>query len=118
MQTQANQLPPQLQSVRDSVQHNCHISDACYASDFSMCVYLLKMREYPRWEKGYPYTASLSHDEVGDWLTERERLWERLEQEDFAPIEIEGVRYDPFDSDAINWVLSKHQLLYSSRLRV
>lgn len=114
MQTQALQLPQPLQSVQDSVQHNCHISDACYASDFSMCVYLLKMREYFRWEKGYPYTASLSHSEVGDWLTEREQLWERLEQEDFAPVEIEGIRYDPFDSAAINRQLGKHRLLYSA----
>ena len=37
------------QMVRDlaqAVQHNCHISDARHGADYSLCVYLMKMREY------------------------------------------------------------------------
>ncbi|MFQ5642914.1 MAG: Sfum_1244 family protein [Thiogranum sp.] len=114
MSTPQVQLPATLQSFRDSVQRNCHISDARYASDFTMCVYLLKMREYFRWEKGYGFAAALPHKELGDWLTEREALWEQLENKDFAAVELHGREYDPFDSDAINEALQAHRLLYSA----
>ncbi|GMQ83741.1 MAG: hypothetical protein BMS9Abin06_0480 [Gammaproteobacteria bacterium] len=114
MQAQQFQLPAALQPFRDSVQHNCHISDARYASDFTMCVYLLKMREYFRWEKGYDFASTLPHKDVGDWLAQREDLWEQLVDKDFSPVELNGKQYDPFDSDAINQALEKHQLLYSA----
>ncbi|MCO6413845.1 MAG: hypothetical protein J5I92_13985 [Thiogranum sp.] len=108
------QLPERLQSLRNSVQHNCHISDARYASDYTLCVYLLKMREYYRWEKGYAYSDTLPQEQIGLWLTEREDFWETLENADFMPVEIDGRQYDPFDSDAINEALQEYQLLYSA----
>lgn len=114
MQAQQSELPNALQPFRDSVQHNCHVSDAKCASDFTMCVYLLKMREYFRWEKGYGFAASLPHEDVGDWLTQRENLWEQLADKDFSPLELNGRQYDPFDSDAINLALEEHQLVYSA----
>ena len=114
MQAQYSQLPAALQPLRDSVQHNCHISDAKYASDFTMCVYLLKMREYYRWEKGYDFAATLPNKDIGDWLSQREELWEQLVDKDFSPVELNGLQYDPFDSDAINQALEEHQLLYSA----
>ncbi len=100
--------------LQTRVQHNCHISDARFASDFTMCVYLLKMREYYRWEKGYGYADPLVHAEVGEWLTQRERLWETLEEKPFVPLEIDGGVYDPFDADAINQALAPHRLVYSA----
>ena len=107
-------LPPQLQSLQASIQHNCHISDAQFASEFSMCVYLLKMREYFRWERAFGLGASLPSNEVGDWLAEREQLWETLEEKPFLSLEIDGKNYDPFDADAINAALSEHGLVYSA----
>ena len=79
-----------------------------------MCVYLLKMREYFRWENGYAYGTTLPQRELGDWLTAREELWGGLEDQSFSPIEIDGQRYDPFDSNAINEALETHHLLYSA----
>jgi len=114
MSIQQTQLPAALQPFRDRVQYNCHISDARYASEFTMCVYLLKMREYFRWEKAYDFSAALPHKAVGDWLTERENLWEQLEDRDFAAIELDGRQYDPFDADAINRALQAYNLLYSA----
>ncbi|HFD81515.1 MAG TPA: hypothetical protein ENK05_14175 [Gammaproteobacteria bacterium] len=100
--------------MQASVQHNCHISDARFAADFTLCVYLLKMREYYRWEKGYGYDEPLTNDAVGDWLTRRETFWESLEDSDFVPLEIDDRRFDPFDSDAINRALEPHGLVYSA----
>ena len=49
-----------------TVQHNCHIADALYAGDYTLCVYLLKMREMYRWEQGIDFNKMLTTDDVGD----------------------------------------------------
>jgi len=108
--------PDGLQSISDAIQRNCHIVDARHASDYTMCVYLLKMREYFRWEKGYEFGAALPREEIGDWLRERESLWEDLENADYAAIPIEGDAVDPFAADRINAFLTDHGLVYSAGL--
>ncbi|MEJ2622672.1 MAG: hypothetical protein P8163_21250 [Candidatus Thiodiazotropha sp.] len=45
-----------------TVQRNCHISDARHGTDYGLCTYLLKMREYYRWENGLDYQASLTNE--------------------------------------------------------
>lgn len=102
----------QLQLIK-SVQHNCHISDAKHAGDYTLCIYLLKMREYYRWEKKQSFNVELSTDDIGDWLTEREGRWDKLDNEDYAPLEINGERFDPFDSNNINNHLIEQGLVYS-----
>jgi hypothetical protein len=104
------------QSLREAVQTNCHIADARHASDYTMCVYLLKMREYFRWEQGYPFGASLPGKEVGEWLVAREALWEGLEQESFQDLIIGQTRFQPFESDLVNTRLLDHGLVYSGGL--
>lgn len=103
-----------LPELRAAIQYNCHISDAAHARSHTLCTYLLKMREYYRWEKGYPFSASLPKDEIGLWLEQREHLWETLESASFAPLPIGDQAYNPFDSEAINSVLIPQGLVYSS----
>jgi hypothetical protein len=112
--TARHALPTTLEGLRQNVQRNCHISDARSASDYTLCVYLLKMRELYRWEQGYGYDATLSNDAVGEWLTAREELWESLADEEFAPLRIPAGEFDPFDSDAVNRQLEPHGLVYSA----
>jgi hypothetical protein len=99
-----------------AVQHNCHISDARHGADYSLCTYLMKMREYYRWEQGLPFGAVLEKARVGDWLQAREQLWEGLEEAELSPIEVDGERFDPFEADAINACLAPHGLVYSAGL--
>ena len=40
-----------IKQLSDTVQLNCHISDARHAGNYTLCIYLLKMREFYRWEK-------------------------------------------------------------------
>lgn len=96
-----------------AVQKNCDISDARNASNYTLCVYLLKMREYFRWENGYAFSDSLSKEEVGDWVQEREHLWESLEEESFVPLPIDGKEFDPFDTENINRALAPKRYVYS-----
>ena len=106
----------QLQPLLTAVQRNCHISDARHAGDHTLCVYLLKMREYFRWEKGYAFQDTLPEGDVGDWLKARESFWQTIEDESFAELPVGGDHYDPFDIEALNAVLNPHGLVYSGGL--
>ena len=103
-----------LESLSATVQRNCHISDALHARDYTLCVYLLKMREYYRWEKGYSFKEALPSAAVGDWVTAREQLWEQLEASSFEPLRVGERRYDPFDTERINQALLPQGLVYSA----
>ncbi|MGD8265467.1 MAG: hypothetical protein PVH09_02815, partial [Chromatiales bacterium] len=101
-----------IEEVVSCVQRNCDISDANHGGHFTMCTYLMKMREYFRWEKGLAFTDRLPADELGEWLATREDYWESIEREEFAPIEIDGHVIDPFDSERVNEALREHGLVY------
>ena len=102
------------QELRDSVQRNCHLSDAEHARDYSLCIYLMKMREYYRWEKGLPLDHAISREDVGDWVMDRERLWDTLEEQGYGPIPVGGAQFDPFDEVGINTAIEADGLVYSS----
>ena len=105
-----------LHPLRTAVQHNCDIADAAHARGYTMCTYLLKMREYYRWEMGYPFSASLPRDELGAWLEQREQAWETLESAAFGALPLNCREFDPFDSDAINRELQPQGMLYHGGL--
>ncbi len=109
-------MPDPSARLTRTVQTNCHIADARHAADYGMCVYLLRMREYFRWERGLGYADALDSEEIGDWLDEREALWEGLAGDDYHPLEIDGRRFDPFDEAAINTRLREFGLVYGGGL--
>ena len=100
-------------ALRSTVQHNCDITDARHASDYTLCIYLLKMRELFRWERGLDFESQFSKEEIGAWLTAREQRWEQMEHENYRPIEIRGESIDPFETDAVNDHLLEEALVYS-----
>ena len=102
--------------VSQTVQRNCDIADARHGADFGMCTYLMKMREYFRWEKGLGFHDRLPKDEVGDWLSAREALWAELVEADFSEVTVGDDSYDAFDADGINAALEPYQLVYSAGL--
>lgn len=102
-----------IKNLRNTVQHNCNISDACHAGTYTMCVYLLKMREYFRWEKGYSFEESLDQSKLGAWLCDREAVWESIKDEDFRPLHINNREFNPFDTEAINENLLSSGYIYS-----
>jgi len=103
-----------LSNLKQVVQNNCHIADSHAAGNYTLCIYLLKMREFYRWESGYDFGDTLPNDEVGKWLREREELWDDLVDDDFSKLFIDGHDYDPFDSDSINATLKPQHLVYSA----
>ncbi len=104
---------PPWTSLCETVQHNCNISDARHASNYTLCTYLLKMREYFRWENGYRFNQALPQEVIGPWLTEREQLWEDIEEQPYMSLTINGQTFDPFDTDGINQSLLPQGYIYS-----
>ena len=105
-----------LKSISDTVQRNCHIADARHAADDTICIYLLKMREFFRWEQGYGYADNLPGESLAGWLTEREALWESLESEEFSPLLLGEEEIDPFEAEQANSRLLDQGYIYSAGL--
>ncbi len=111
-------MDKKLTEIIRTVQYNCHIADARYAGDYTLCVYLLKMREMYRWEQNIDFKTVLTTDDVGDWLTEREGVWDDIEELEYKMLVIDDISYEPFENDLINTLLDKHQLVYNAGLGI
>ena len=98
----------------EAVQANCHVADARHAADLPLCIYLLQMREYYRWEQGLAFGEPLDRAAVGRWLAEREALWSEVEQAPWRPLPFGGRFFDPHDAGALNDVLMPHGLVYGA----
>jgi len=111
-------LTKQIKELTKTIQHNCHIADASHAGDYTLCIYLLKMREFYRWEQDETFSTNLANKTVGKWLRQREELWDGLEDSEYLNIEIGKKSLSPFESDSINENLQKHQLVYSGGIGI
>ncbi|WP_456404030.1 Sfum_1244 family protein [Thiolapillus sp.] len=105
-----------LEKICSQVQRNCHIADAHHGGDYGMCTYLLKMREFFRWEQGLGFQSPIPTESLGNWLMEREQLWEQVADSEFSSVEVAGERFDPFDNEGINRALNPLGLVYSAGL--
>lgn len=102
-----------LGAIVSAVQYNCHLSDAQFAGDLTLCTFLLKMRELYRWEHDIPLTSEMPKGEVGEWMNEREKLWEGFEAASYQPLPMAAGVIDPFEVGAINRDLAPRGLIYS-----
>lgn len=98
-----------------NIQTNCDIADSEQAGEYTLCIYLLKMREYYRWEKNIGFNLPLPKQELGQWLTQKEAHWEQLQLagREFEPVSLDGKQFDPFHTDAINQQLLDAGYVYS-----
>ncbi len=98
----------------EDIQSNCDITDARYARNMTMCMYLLEMRQYYRWEHDIPFSESPPKSELGQWLVRREQHWDAVEDASYVPIRIGEEEKEPFDADAINRLLVPRGYVYSA----
>ncbi|MDH3693767.1 MAG: hypothetical protein OER96_04260 [Gammaproteobacteria bacterium] len=107
-------MTPAVKQLITRVQENCEISDACHAGDYTMCIYLLRMREYYRWSFEIPLSTKLSHRDVGAWVETKETRWDALLDSYYSPIPFGEQIFDAFDHDALNQKLTREGLVYSA----
>ncbi len=100
----------------ETVKFNCDIADARHAGDYTLCTYLMKMRELYRWEQGYAFDVELKNDDVGQWVRDREEYWEAIEAQAYASLPIAGDCHDPFEQASVNQYLLPEGFVYSSGL--
>ncbi len=100
--------------VCQAVQHNCDISDARFARDYSLCIYLLRMREFYRWKNHIALGANIDTEALGTWVSDTESYWDAIEETDFRPLVIGGQTIDAFDAAAVNANLSDTGIVYSA----
>jgi hypothetical protein len=105
------------QALVQAVQRHCHIADAAHAGDLPLCIYLLQMREFYRWEQGLPFGAALAREAVGTWLSARETLWNELEGQPLQPLPLPtGPAADALDEATVNARLQPLGLVYGAGL--
>jgi len=103
----------EIESIVKQVKYNCNISDARYWGYYSICGLLMRLRELYMHEHGIGSGQYVPKKDILDWIAKRESMWETLESATFEDIEIDGHKYEPFDSSGINHALNKHGLIYS-----
>ncbi len=103
-----------IEQLAQTVQFNCDLSDREFAADYSICIYLIRMREYYRWVHGFAPDASLDQSALMDWVSDKELAWDEMAENDFRPLEFEGTAYSAFDSVALNHKLHAAGYTYSA----
>lgn len=105
-------LTPAHWHLVEQVQHNCDISDANHAGDYTLCIYLLKMREYYRWIHSLEFNDNFDAERMASWLRSKEDTWDQVMDESFRNIQFDDQEYDPFDSAGLNTRLQQDKLFY------
>lgn len=108
----AKTLSPEQLAVVDQVQLNCDISDANHAGNYTLCIYLLKMREYYRWLHALDFSDDFDSDAMSQWLRQKEETWDEVIDQPYRPIHVLQQQFDAFDNAAINRQLHQLDLFY------
>ena len=100
--------------VASQILNNCDISDAHHAGMYSTCGLALRLRDLYKWEHRLNPWEAKDSSEILDWISEKETLWEKLADATSPELSIQGKRYDPFDTPAINAALEPRGLFYGA----
>ncbi|MBW2192935.1 MAG: hypothetical protein JRF27_04000, partial [Deltaproteobacteria bacterium] len=102
------------EALAGQVIQNCHISDSQYAGVYSICGLALRLRDLFKWENGLDQWIEKDSSEVLEWIGDKEEAWDTLTERDLNKIEINGSKYDPFDTRGINAALANDGLFYGA----
>lgn len=98
----------------EGVRKNCNISDAKYWGFYSMCDFLLRLRELYKFQKGIEPWQKIDEKDISVWIEERQRLWADMEEVEFSPLGIGEKEYGYFDWSGINKELKGLGFLYGA----
>ncbi len=104
----------ELESLQEQIMYNCRISDGRYGGVFSLCGFLLRMRDYYKWETNLDPWEEPDSQELLQWVEHKEDLWGETASRDLIPLTIGPSVFDPFDVDAINARIIDAGLFYGA----
>ncbi len=104
----------EIKQLQQQIQHNCDIADSKQAGDYTLCIYLLKMREYFRWENALGFNDPIPKKELGLWLNDKERHWESIANLNFVNLSIDQKEFEPFNNEEINNKLIEQGYVYNA----
>ncbi|MGB5708010.1 MAG: Sfum_1244 family protein [Arenicellales bacterium] len=108
--------PVNIPNLVETVQHNCDVADARFAGDDTLCIYLLKMREYYRWVNELHCGEVIDREKLGNWIMQKEAAWDDKEEQDYHPLILGDQQFDRFDNKQINNILNPLGMIYSGGL--
>lgn len=107
-------LSPSARTLCRTVRQNCEVSDALYAGTYTVCTLVLKLRHLFKWEHHLEPWQEPEPKEVLAWIEEKENGWEKILDEEFAPLAVNGREVDPFAVEAVNRALRGSGLYYGA----
>ncbi len=112
MQTISDQA---LRQFTARVQHNADVADACFAGRYTLCIYLLKMRDYFRWHRNSDVFLPVDRKALGEWIAHMESHWESLHQRNspWQCLPLPSGEVDCFANETINSVLNPAGYVYA-----
>lgn len=104
----------ELQKFKQAIQINCDISDTLGSGIFSICGMALRLRDLNKWEKGLKPWEENAPGDLLDWIDKKEQLWEKFEGREFERLLLGDNSFDPFDTLALNRLLSDCGYFYGA----
>jgi hypothetical protein len=96
------------------IQGNCDIADVNSGGLYSLCGFLLRLRDLYKWEHGLAPWQEPEPASLLEWVEARETLWEGIATGTFEPLTVGGGSFEPFDIEAINTRLHPAGLVYGA----
>lgn len=103
-----------LNIFKSKVLENCDISDARHAGLYSICGLALRLRDLYKWEQRLDPWQEHDSSRVLQWIGEKEQVWEKIAEQPFTPLTMNGRTFDLFDTQVINKKLASQGLLYGA----
>ncbi len=104
----------EMENLREQVMFNCHVSDGRYGGVFSLCGFLLRMRDFYKWEQGLNPWDDPDYPDLLQWVENKEKMWEKTAMEEFRPLALDDRSLDPFDVDEVNAGIMPSGLFYGA----
>jgi len=97
-----------------TVQHNCHISDARDNGIYSICTLVLKLRNLYKWEHGIEPWEEPESADLLDWIEARENFWQTMGKESYQNLPLDSRTVGPWETTQVNSMLAGTNLIYGS----
>jgi hypothetical protein len=107
-------VPIDVAKLTREIQGNCDVADVNSGGLYSLCGFLLRLRDLYKWAHGLTPWQEPEPASLLEWVEARETLWEGIATDAFAPLTVGDATFEPFDIEAINARLQPLGLVYGA----